>query len=123
MNLKQRILFQVREDIRLSFNDVTFQYEEGTDILQNINLHLNPQEKVTFVGRTGVGKSTLFKLVMGFLKPSNGSITINGIDVYNIPNSEKRKIFGYVDQSFHIINGTVAEQISLQDENYYKRTN
>ena len=91
--------------------------------MQNINLHLNPQEKVTFVGRTGVGKSTLFKLVMGFLKPSNGSITINGIDVYNIPNSEKRKIFGYVDQSFHMINGTVAEQISLQDESITKRAN
>ena len=118
--LKAEDIIPSRDDIRLSFNDVTFQYEKGTDILQNISLHLNPQEKVTFVGRTGVGKSTLFKLVMGFLKPSNGSITINGIDVYNIPNSEKRKIFGYVDQSFHMINGTVAEQISLQDESITK---
>ena len=54
---------------------------------------------------------------MGLLKPSDGNITINGIDVYNIPNTEKRKIFGYVDQSFHLIKGTVAEQISLQDDN------
>ena len=107
-------------DIRLSFNDVSFQYEKGADILKNISLHLNPQEKVTFVGRTGVGKSTLFKLAMGFLKPSNGSITINGIDVYNISNSEKRKMFGYVNQSFHMISGTVADQISLQDENIKK---
>jgi ABC-type multidrug transport system fused ATPase/permease subunit len=58
-----------REDVKLSFNNVTFQYEEGADILQNISLSLKPQEKVTFVGRTGVGKTTLFKLVMGFLKP------------------------------------------------------
>jgi ATP-binding cassette subfamily B multidrug efflux pump len=114
--LKAVDIIPSRLDIRLSFNDVTFQYEEGIDILQNISLDLEPQEKVTFVGRTGVGKSTLFKLVMGFLKPSDGNITINGIDVYNIANSEKRKIFGYVDQGFHIINGTVAEQISLQDE-------
>jgi ATP-binding cassette subfamily B protein len=54
---------------------------------------------------------------MGLLKPSEGSITINGIDVYDIPNSMKREIFGYVDQSFHLIKGTVAEQISLQDKN------
>jgi len=104
-----------REEIRISFNDVTFFYEEGDNILQNIILSVNPQERVTFVGRTGVGKSTLFKLIMGLLKPSQGSITINGIDVYKIPNSEKRKIFGYVDQNFHMIKGTVAEQISLQD--------
>lgn len=118
--LKAKDIIPNPADVRLSFNDVTFQYEEGTDILQNISLHLSPQEKVTFVGRTGVGKSTLFKLVMGFLKPTSGSITINGIDVYTIPNSEKRKIFGYVEQSFYMINGTVAEQISLQDKNITK---
>ena len=118
--LKAEDIIKDRTDIRLSFNDVTFQYEKGADILKNINLHLNPQEKVTFVGRTGVGKSTLFKLAMGFLKPSDGSITINGVDVYNISNSEKRKMFGYVNQSFHMINGTVADQISLQDESIKK---
>jgi ATP-binding cassette subfamily B protein len=109
-------IISVREDVKVSFNDVTFQYEEGTDVLQNINLHINQLEKVTFVGRTGVGKSTLFKLIMGLLKPSKGSITVNDIDVYEIPNLEKRKLFGYVDQDFHIIKGTVAEQVSLKDE-------
>lgn len=104
------------EAVRLCFNNITFQYEEGADILQNINLNLEPKEKVTFVGRTGVGKTTLFKLIMGLLKPTEGSITVNGIDVYDMPNSEKRKIFGYVNQSFNIIKGTVADQISLQDD-------
>jgi ATP-binding cassette subfamily B multidrug efflux pump len=118
--LKLKDIVPNREEVRISFNDVSFNYEEGTDILKNINLHINPLEKVTFVGRTGVGKSTLFKLVMGLLKPSKGSITINGIDVYKIPNSEKRKIFGYVDQNFHMIKGTVAEQISLKDKSITK---
>ncbi|HEY8890604.1 MAG TPA: ABC transporter ATP-binding protein [Clostridium sp.] len=118
--LKAEDIIPSRATIILSFNDVTFQYEKGNDILKNISLHLNPQEKVTFVGRTGVGKSTLFKLTMGFLKPSNGSITINGINVCNISNSEKRKMFGYVDQNFHMINGTVADQISLQDKKIKK---
>jgi|LSQX01.2.fsa_nt_gb ATP-binding cassette subfamily B protein len=109
-----------REEVSLSFNNISFQYEEGADILKNIRFNLKSNEKVTFVGRTGVGKTTLFKLIMGLLKPTKGSITINGIDVYNIPNSEKRRIFGYVDQSFHMIKGTVADQISLQDESITK---
>jgi len=114
--LKAEDIIQNREEVRLSFNHISFQYEEGTNILQDINLSLKLNEKVTFVGRTGVGKTTLFNLIMGLLRPTKGSITINEIDVYEIPNSEKRKLFGYVDQSFHIIKGTVAEQISLQDE-------
>lgn len=114
--LKAGDIIPVLEEVRLSFNDVTFHYDKGVEVLQDINLQINPQEKVTFTGRTGVGKSTLFKLIMGLLKPSKGTITINGFDVYDIPNSEKRKIFGYVDQNFHIIKGTVADQISLQDK-------
>lgn len=109
-------IIKARDDVNIAFNNVSFQYEEGKNILQDIDLSLSAKEKVTFVGRTGVGKSTLFKLVMGFLKPSKGSITINGVDVYSMCNSEKRKIFGYVNQSFYMINGTVADQISLQDE-------
>ncbi|CFX23911.1 ABC transporter type 1, transmembrane domain [Syntrophomonas zehnderi OL-4] len=105
-----------RSAVRLKFDNVSFRYETGTDILKNINLTLNPLEKVTFVGRTGVGKSTLFKLIMGTLQPTEGVISINGIDVCAIPNREKRRIFGYVEQRFHFIKGTVAEQISLQDE-------
>lgn len=105
-----------RADVRVAIQNVSFHYEEGAAVLHKIDLHLQPQEKVTFIGRTGVGKSTLFKLVLGLLKPQEGIITINDIDVYSIPNREKRKIFGYVDQNFHLINGTVAEQISLQDE-------
>lgn len=103
------------DSVLLSFNNFSFHYEEDKSILKNINLKFKPQEKITIVGRTGVGKSTLFKLILGLLKPSSGNITVNGVDVYNIPNAEKRKIFGYVDQNFHRIKGTVADQISLQD--------
>lgn len=113
--IKAEDIIPNREDVQLAFNDISFQYEEGVNVLQNIDLSLKPNEKVTFVGRTGVGKTTLFKLIMGLLKPTKGNITINGMDVYCIPNSEKRKIFGYVNQSFHIIKGTVEDQISLKD--------
>ncbi|MDF2677504.1 MAG: transporter permease [Bacillota bacterium] len=111
-----RQLDKVRE-IEIQFNNLTFYYEENKAILQNINLKIDPYERVTFVGRTGVGKSTLFKLIVGLLKPSMGSITLNGINVYDIPNLEKRKIFGYVEQNCHLIKGTIADQVSLKDEN------
>jgi ATP-binding cassette, subfamily B, multidrug efflux pump len=119
-DLTEADIIPISGQVKLSFNNVAFKYEEGSDILQNISLQIDSQEKVNFVGRTGVGKSTLFKLVMGFLKPTIGNIELNGIDVYNIPNSEKRKIFGYVDQNFHLINGSVAEQISLRDKSISK---
>lgn len=105
-----------REDVRISFNDLSFQYDEDAEVLKHINLAFNPGDNIAIVGRTGVGKTTLFKLIMGLQKPTKGNITINGFDVYDIPNPEKRKIFGYVDQSVHILKGTVAEQVSLKDE-------
>lgn len=115
--LQAKEIIPNRQKVELSFNDLTFYYNKGINVLENINLRVKPLERVTFIGRTGVGKSTLFKLILGLLKPSEGNITINGIDVYSIPDSEKRRIFGYVDQSFHMIKGSVAEQISLRDEN------
>lgn len=103
------------KSVDIRFNNVSFAYEKGKEVLKDINVQINPCEKVTFTGRTGVGKSTLFKLVVGLLRPTEGSITINGTDVFQIPNKDKRKIFGYVEQNFHMIKGTVADQVSLGD--------
>lgn len=104
-----------RACVRLAFRNVNFAYEAGNEVLQNIDLSIKSRQNVTFSGRTGVGKSTLFKLVLGLLQPHEGVITINDIDVCSIPHHEKRKIFGYVEQGFHLIEGSVADQISLQD--------
>ena len=73
---------------------------------------------MTLVGRTGVGKTTLFKLILGIEKPTQGKILLNHYDVSLIPDQEKRKIFGYVEQGFHSIYGTVKDQITLYDETY-----
>jgi ATP-binding cassette subfamily B protein len=101
--------------VDIKFNNVSFAYENGKEVLKDVSIKIDPCEKVTFTGRTGVGKSTLFKLVVGLLRPTKGSITINGTDVFQIPNKDKRKIFGYVEQNFHMIKGTVADQVSLGD--------
>lgn len=105
-----------REEVRISFQGVTFGYEENQEILKGISLEINPLEKVALTGRTGAGKSTIFKLIMGFLTPIEGTITINGFDVAKIPNPLKRRIIGYVEQDFHFIKGSLREQITLHDE-------
>lgn len=105
-----------RDKLEVEFKNVTFGYNENNDILQNVSLKIMQKENVTFTGRTGSGKSTLFKLILGTLEPNSGNVLICGIEAAFIPNSEKRKLFGYVEQNFGFIYGTVAEQISMGDE-------
>lgn len=114
--LEAEEIIKDREEVRISFNGVTFGYEENQDILKGIDIEIRPMEKVALTGRTGAGKSTIFKLLMGFLTPIEGNITINGYDVAKIPNKLKRRIIGYVEQDFHFIKGSLREQISLNDD-------
>ncbi|MDD4504252.1 MAG: ABC transporter ATP-binding protein, partial [Clostridiaceae bacterium] len=108
-------------DAGLTFEQASFSYEAGQPILEKLNLNIKHGTSVTFVGRTGVGKTTLFRLIMGLLQPTGGRILLGDIDVYEIPNSEKRRLFGYVEQQFTFIRGTVAQQISLGDESISKK--
>lgn len=106
--------------ITLSFENLSFSYTENEPILTDISFTIKPGEIVSLIGRTGAGKSTLFKLITGLLPPSGGQITLNGVNVYHIPAAYKRKIFGYVEQQFHFILGDIYAQISLFDETITK---
>lgn len=105
------------EGYEVVFDNVSFNYKDGQKIIKNMSFKIANNENVTFTGRTGAGKSTLFKLILGLLEPKEGRITIGGVDVRLIPNNEKRKIFGYVEQSFHFVKGTIKDQITLGDNN------
>lgn len=110
----------INNNLNIEIKDMSFNYTGGESILEDISLTINYKESVTFAGRTGVGKTTLFKLILGLLKPSSGTITLGSVKVSEIPNQEKRKIFGYVEQTFSFIEGSVMEQITLKDENISK---
>ena len=99
----------------IRFDHVNFSYDNESVILNNLCFTVNDGENVTFTGRTGAGKSTIFRLLLGLYEPDHGRVLVNGMDAAKIPDTEKRKLFGYVEQSFHPIPGTVAEQISLYD--------
>ncbi|WP_321002346.1 ABC transporter ATP-binding protein [Eisenbergiella porci] len=93
---------------------VSFGYEKEQEILHDVDLTVMPGENVTLIGRTGAGKSTIFKLLLGLYRPWNGRIRIFGMDADQIPDRLKRKLFGYVEQSFPVIPGTIADQITLK---------
>ncbi|MDY4743408.1 MAG: ABC transporter ATP-binding protein [Lachnospira sp.] len=103
------------DDFYVDFRNVTFAYE-SQQVLNNFSFHVKKGEQVTLLGRTGSGKSTIFKLLLGIYKPQTGQIYIDGRRADSITDSERRKTFGYVEQSFHMVPGTVADQIALYDE-------
>ena len=101
-----------RGDIVLSH--VTFGYGEKS-VLTDFSMTVKQGEQVTLVGRTGAGKSTVFKLLLGLYPPESGSITIGGVDVSDIADSKRRACIGCVEQHFSRVPGTVLDQITLGD--------
>ena len=98
-----------RGDVVLSH--VTFGYGERP-VLKDLSLTVKQGEQVTLVGRTGAGKSTVFKLLLGLYPPQTGTVTIGGVDVSAIPDGERRTCVGCVEQHFSCVAGTVLEQIT-----------
>ena len=102
-------------DALVDFNNVTFSYDDDKNVVENLSFSIKKGEQVTLSGRTGAGKSTIFKLLLGLYDPNNGSVSIAGQKATAIPDSGKRKIYGYVEQTFHMVPGTVKDQITLYD--------
>jgi len=99
----------------VELKNVTFGYDEHV-VLDNVSFAIKKGEQATLTGRTGAGKSTIFKLLLGLYEPQSGSVLINGTPARMIDDSQKRRLFGYVEQSFHMVPGTVKDQITLFDE-------
>ena len=102
----------VRGDIE--FSHVSFGYDERL-VLKDLSFSIKEGEQVTLIGRTGAGKSTVFKLLLGLYSPETGSITIGGTDVSSIKDEERRGCIGCVEQRFSRVAGTVLDQITLND--------
>ena len=98
----------------VEFAHVTFGYGER-HILKDFSMTLKQGEQVTLVGRTGAGKSTVFKLLLGLYQPEAGTVTIGGVKVGDITDRERRTCIGCVEQHFSRVPGTVLEQITLGD--------
>ncbi len=103
----------------VELQNVTFAYEDDSrKILHHVSFKVYPGEQVTLSGRTGAGKSTVFKLLLGLYQPGEGKVLIRGRDAFQIPENEKRSLYGYVEQTFHRVPGTVKDQITLYDDSF-----
>ena len=103
----------------VELQNVTFAYEDDSrKILHHLSFKVYPGEQVTLSGRTGAGKSTVFKLLLGLYQPGAGKVLIQGRDAIQIPENEKRSLYGYVEQTFHRVPGTVKDQITLYDDSF-----
>lgn len=98
----------------VEFAHVTFGYGER-HVLKDFSMTVKQGEQVTLVGRTGAGKSTVFKLLLGLYQPEAGMVTIGGVNVGDITDRERRTCIGCVEQHFSRVPGTVLEQITLGD--------
>jgi ATP-binding cassette subfamily B protein len=97
----------------ITFNDVTFSYDEGYPVLSDMSLTLEPAKTTAFVGSTGSGKTTIVKLLLRFYDPDSGSIRIDDADITSLAQADLRQLMALVSQDVFLFHGTVAENIAF----------
>jgi ATP-binding cassette subfamily B protein AbcA/BmrA len=93
------------------FQNISFAYEKGKTILQNVHFEVKPGQTVAIVGPSGAGKTTIFSLIERFYQPTNGAIKLGNTDIREFPLFEWRQQIGYVSQESPIMSGTIRENI------------
>ena len=96
------------------FDNLTFRYapESDNNIIQNVNLEIEPGQRIAFVGRSGSGKSTLIKLLLGFYTPNSGNIYVDGFNINDVWLPSLRQQIGVIPQQSHLFRGTIRENIA-----------
>ncbi len=98
----------------LNFNEVSFRYPAKPEmVFSDVTFELQKQEKMLILGATGAGKSTVTKLILGLIQPSQGTIRYNGIDINDINIASLRDVVAYVPQEPALFSGTIRENIML----------
>jgi ATP-binding cassette subfamily B protein/subfamily B ATP-binding cassette protein MsbA len=105
------IVMEQRSRGAIDFSGVSFHYSEGENILENVNLKIQPGSVVALVGPTGVGKTTLANLIPRFYDVSQGSITLDGFDIRDLSTRSIREQISIVLQDVFLFHGTARENI------------
>ena len=110
-DLEDRTVSMERLDGHLKFEDVSFSYEEGKEVLHHINFEAKAGNVIALVGSSGSGKSTIAGLTATFLNPKSGKVTMDGQDLSKVKLSSYRKYLGVVLQDEFLFEGTIRENI------------
>lgn len=108
-----KVQVALQEEPVLEFQDVSFAYEENEPVISHFNLTAKGRERIVLSGRSGVGKSTIFKLAYGILKPTEGQVLLNGKSVFDLTQEERSACFGLVYQEPFFSGGTIYEELAL----------
>ncbi|WP_366513720.1 peptidase domain-containing ABC transporter [Moorena sp. SIOASIH] len=117
---EEDLLNQARQSLpsiqgHIAFDNVTFRYHPESDlnVLENLSFQVKPGQMVALVGRSGSGKTTISKLVLGLYPPTDGKVLIDGLDITSLSLGSLRSQVGVVDQDTFLFGGTIRENISL----------
>jgi len=99
------------------FDNVNFGYVKGKFVLKNINLKIKPGETIALVGKSGVGKTTLAELIMGYYQPQNGKIILDGIDISRLQLKWLRDKIAVVPQDLNLFNDTMINNLKYANPN------
>lgn len=101
---------------RLDFDHVQFSYQEGSPVIHNLDLHIQPGEMIGIVGTTGAGKSSMISLLCRFYDVDKGSIRIDGTDIREIPQEKLHRLIGLVQQEPYLYSGSIVDNVRMFDE-------
>jgi ABC-type bacteriocin/lantibiotic exporter with double-glycine peptidase domain len=99
----------------LTLENVTYAYGENR-VIKNLNLKIDRGDKIAIVGQNGVGKTTLIQLLLGFIRPEDGNICINGKEIGNIRLNDYRELFSIVSQNVYMFKDSVIHNLDLKNE-------
>ena len=100
----------------IAFKNVFFGYEEDDMVLKNISFQIHPNETVSFVGKSGSGKSTIFNLISALYKPNAGEVTFDGIPLNQLDKASIRKNMSVISQNPYIFNMSIRENLTIIKE-------
>lgn len=107
----------INSDVAITFDSVSFSYEEGRQALDTFSLNIQAGERVALIGASGAGKSTVVNLLLGFIQSQQGSIMINGQDLRGIPIALWREQIAWLPQRPYLFFGTIADNIRMGNHN------